>query len=88
MNQKHLVPRPPRVQTQYPIEAILETLDTDKAYRMRLADRDLPTVVASLYRLLKRRGYQFRYRRRGSDLIAWAERRPEAAAPKRRKVTA
>jgi hypothetical protein len=82
------VQRPPRSRSQYPVEAVIETLDTNRAYRIDLDGRDAMTVVASLYRLLRRRGYQLRYRREGSALIAWAERLPDSAAPKRRRATA
>jgi hypothetical protein len=83
-----VVRRPPRMRTRYPVEAIIETVDTNNAYRIELKDREAMTIVASLYRLLKRRGYQLRYRREGSAVIAWAERLPDSAAPKRRKVSA
>jgi hypothetical protein len=88
MYQPATVKRPPPTRSRYPVEAVIRTLDTNTACRIELKDREAMTIVASLYRLLRRRGYQLRYRREGSALIAWAERLPDSAAPKRRKVSA
>jgi hypothetical protein len=88
MYQPATVKRPPPTRSRYPVEAVIRTLDTNTACRIELKDREAMTIVASLYRLLRRRGYQLRYRREGSALIAWAERLMEPTAPKRRKVTA
>jgi hypothetical protein len=80
------VPRPRRAQDRVEpiIQAILETLDTDKAYRLPLVGRHPGTVVAPLYYWLKRRGgMRLRYRTAadGQAILAWVE-------AKRRKVSA
>lgn len=76
-----IVDRPPLPsRSKYPVDALLGTVNTKKAVRVRFDGIPAKTVIMSLHQVAHRTGHRLRYRQERTALIAWLERKTEKGA--------
>jgi hypothetical protein len=72
---KHrIVRRPMKTWSRYPIAELIRTTGTRNAVRIELNGKRRNTVVSNLLRVLRKQGYQLRYRADGQTaIVAWVD---------------